>query len=146
MSLDFEFAKGIKKELIEYRQKDGSLHWLPRAQSFVFYQMLLQHDIDGEMTDKKMCEINRRIEIINASISKHSHWYSATEGFQHQLNDVVVYWGLTTNVSHMSMVKWNAWFAKAHARRSMENHKQYGWQNAVLKPYEQLNREDANAS
>lgn len=135
MSLDFEFKKGIRRELIEYTHKDGSLHWLPRAQSFVFYQMLLQHDIDGEMNDKKMCEISRRIDLINACISTHAHWYSKNEEYQHQMADVITYWGLTTNVTHKTRTQWDAWFAKAHARRAMECHKQYGWQNAELKPF-----------
>ena len=135
MSLDFEFKKGIRRELIEYRQKDGSLHWLPRAQSFVFYQMLLQHDIDGEQKDEKLIEICRRIDIINACISTHAHWYTKNEEYQHQMADVITYWGLTTNVTHLSKAKWNAWFNRAYERRCRERFTQYGFQNAELKPF-----------
>lgn len=135
MSLNFEFKKGIKKELIEYRQQDGSLHWLPRAQSFVFYQMMLQHDIDGKQDDKKFVEISRRIDLINHCLSRHAHWYTQTEEYQHQMADVITYWGLTTNVTHLSKQKWNAWFDRAYERRCREKFGQYGFQNAELVPY-----------
>ncbi len=115
MSLNFEFPEGIDRKLIEYTQADGSLHWLPRAQSFVFYQMGLQFDIDGEMTDEKLIECARRIALLDM-MAHHAHYWEVVDGIQygyrHSLADVVTYWGLTTNVSHKTRTQWDAYFSK----------------------------------
>ena len=112
MSLDFQFVPTIDRALIEYRNKDNELHWLPRAQSFVFFQMQLQHDLTGEMTGKKLQEIYRRISLINQTEHRAYYWDKEGNGYQHQLHDVVTYWGLWTNVSHRNKRDWNKWFMK----------------------------------
>jgi hypothetical protein len=115
MSLNFEFAEGIDKSLIEYTNKDGELHWLPRAQSFVYYQMGLQHDLTGEMTDDKLIEIARRIHLLDLYHQGAHYWEregDKTVGYRHQLHDVITYWGLTTNVAHLSRTKWDAYYQK----------------------------------
>jgi len=110
MSLNFQFVESIDRKLIEYNREDGSLHWHPRAQSFVFYQMRLQFNLYGEMTTIKLIEIDRRIRLMNV-VQKHSAWFDFDgNGYRHQLADVITYWGLTTNVSHLGKQQWNAWF------------------------------------
>jgi len=115
VSLNFEFPEGIDKSLIEYTQADGSLHWLPRAQSFVYYQMGLQHDLTGEMTNEKLIEIARRIQLLDLYHQGAHYWErdgDKTVGYRHQLNDVITYWGLTCNVTHLTRTKWDAYYQK----------------------------------
>jgi hypothetical protein len=115
VSLNFQFAEGIDRKLIEYTQEDGSLHWTARAQSFVYYQMALQHDICGEMTDDKLIEIARRIAQIDMMCEYPHYWErdgDIQKGYRHSLADVVTYWGLTTNVSHKTRTQWDAYFNK----------------------------------
>lgn len=115
MSLNFEFAEGIDKSLIEYTNDKGELHWLPRAQSFVYYQMGLQHNLTGEMTDEKLIEIARRIQLLDLYHQGAHYWENKdgkTVGYRHQLNDVITYWGLTCNVTHLSRAKWDAYYQK----------------------------------
>lgn len=115
MSLNFEFPEGIDKSLIEYTQKDGSLHWTGRASGFVHYMMVLQHDTDGEMTDDKLIEIARRIAQIDMMSNFDHYWETVdgvTSGYRYSLHDVVTYWGLTTNVSHKTRTQWDAYFNK----------------------------------
>lgn len=115
MSLNFEFAEGIDRKLIEYRHEDGSLHWTPRAQSFVWYQMALQHDIDGEMDNAKLIEIARRIAQLDMMCPDAHYWErdgDKVHGYRHSLADVVTYWGFTCNVTHLTPSKWDAYFKR----------------------------------
>ena len=113
MSLNFQFVESIDRKLIEYRKADGSLHWHPRAQSFVFYQMALQFNLTGEKTTKKLEEIERRIKLIQYVERNRSHWYDFDgTGYQHQLADVHTYWGLETNVGHLNKTPWNNYFLR----------------------------------
>jgi len=113
MSLDFQFVESIDRKLIEYRKADGSLHWHPRAQSFVFYQMGLQFNLTGEKTTKKLQEIERRMKLRQYVERNRSHWYDFDgSGYQHQLADVHTYWGLSTNVSHLNKTPWNNYFLR----------------------------------
>ena len=115
MSLNFEFPEGIDRKLIEYTQDDGSLHWLARASGFVYYMMVLQHDIEGEMTNDKLIEIARRIAQIDMMSNFNHYWETVdgvTYGYRYSLHDVVTYWGLTTNVSHKTRTQWDAYFNK----------------------------------
>lgn len=113
MSLDFQFVESIDRKLIEYRKADGSLHWHPRAQSFVFYQMGLQFNLTGEKTTKKLEEIERRIKLMQYVERNRSHWYDFDgTGYQHQLADVHTYWGLETNCSHLNKTPWNNYFLR----------------------------------
>ena len=116
MSLNFEFPEGIDKSLIEYTKEDGSLHWHPRAQSLVFYMMMLQHDMDGDMTDKKLREIDRRIRLIDLH-HDHSAYWEGTVGYRIQLADIVTYWGLTVNVCHLPAGKWDSYYKRCFTNR-----------------------------
>lgn len=116
MPLNFEFPEGIDKSLIEYTKDDGSLHWHPRAQSLVFYMMLLQHDIDGEMTDKALAEIDRRIRLIDLHHTSPAYW-EGKNGYRIQLADIVTYWGLEVNVCHLSAAQWNSYYNKCFRDR-----------------------------
>jgi len=116
MPLNFEFPEGIDRTLIEYNKPDGSLHWHPRAQTLVFYTMLLQHNMDGEMTDKALREIDRRINLIDLHHT-HSAYWEGDNGYRIQLADIVTYWGLETNASHLSPAKWDAYYKRAFTSR-----------------------------
>lgn len=116
MPLTFEFPEGIDMTLVEYKKEDGSLHWHPRAKTLVFYTMLLQHDIDGEMTDKALREIDRRIRLIDLHHTHVSYW-EGNKGYRITLADVVTYWGLTTNAGHLSPTKWNSYYKRCFIER-----------------------------
>lgn len=124
MSLNFQFPKDIDMTLIEYTKPDGSLHWHPRAQTLVFYCMLLQHDMDGEMTDAKLTEISRRINLMDLH-EKHDHyWDKDGNGYRIQLADIVTYWGLTTNVTHLNRTRWDAYFKRVWTNKVTGNDKE----------------------
>lgn len=122
MSLNFKFPDSIDRSLIEYSTKrDGDekpqLYWHPRAEVFIWYQMLLQHDLTGEMTDDKLIEIARRIALIDLFHTSPSIWEGKT-AYRIQLNDVITYWGLSTNVSHLTRTKWDAYYQRCFIKRS----------------------------
>lgn len=118
MPLNFKFVDSINRELIEYTNSDGELHWHPRAQSFVFYQMLLQFNLTGEMTTKKLIEIDRRIRLLDL-ISKYPNWYDENgNGYSIQLADIITYWGLQTNVGHLDKRQWNAYYNRLIRREA----------------------------
>lgn len=116
MSLNFKFPDNIDKSLIEYQQEDGSLHWHPRAQSLVFYMMMLQHDMTGEMTDAKLREIDRRINLIDLH-HQHPAYWEGTNGYRIQLADIITYWGLTVNVCHLNAGRWNTYYNRCFTKR-----------------------------
>lgn len=116
MSLNFKFPESIDRSLIEYKRDDG-MYWHPRAEVFVWYQMLLQHDLTGEMTDDKLIEIARRIALIDLHHTSPQLWEGDT-AYRVQLNDVVTYWGLTTNVTHLTRTKWDAYYHKVFVVRN----------------------------
>lgn len=115
MSLNFKFPDGIDKSLIEIQREDG-LHWHPRASSLVYYTMLLQHDMTGEMTDAKLKEIDRRIRLIDLHHDHCAYW-EGTQGYRIQLADIVTYWGLTVNVCHLSAGRWNTYYNRCFTKR-----------------------------
>ena len=116
MSLNFKFPDNIDKSLIEFTKEDGSLHWHPRAQSLVFYMMMLQHDMDGDMTDSKLREIDRRIRLIDLH-HQHPAYWEGDNGYRIQLADIVTYWGLTVNVCHLSAGRWNTYYNRCFTKR-----------------------------
>lgn len=115
MPLNFEFPESTPKDIIEYH-KDGQCFWHPRAESFVYYQMILQHDLTGEMTNDKLIEIARRIALIDL-FQTSPHIYEGDERYRLQLADVIAYWGLTTNVSHLTRTKWDAYYHRCFTAR-----------------------------
>ena len=118
MSLDFQFVPTIDRKLIEYRTNEGELHWLPRAEAFVWFQMGLQHNLTGEMTTKKLIEIDRRIRLLNLLNRYPKYWDADKNGYQIQLHDVITYWGLTTNVPHLNKQKWNQYYLRMCEREA----------------------------
>jgi hypothetical protein len=123
MSLDFQFPETIDRSLIEY-QRDDQTFWHPRAESLVWYMMILQHDTDGEMTDDKLLEIARRIALIDLIHGDNAHYWVDKVGYRIQLHDIITYWGLTTNVSHLTRSKWDAYWHKCITGRRNADEKQ----------------------
>jgi len=120
MPLNFEFPKSVDRSLIEYKRDDGKLYWHPRAEVFIYYQMLLQHDLTGEMTDDKLIEIARRIALIDLfHVSPQLH--EGDDAYRVQLADVIAYWGLSTNVSHLTRTKWDAYYQRCFIKRDAKD-------------------------
>jgi hypothetical protein len=125
MSLNFEFPKSIDRSLIEYTaQRAGDdkpqLYWHPRAEVFIYYQMLLQHDLTGEMTTDKLIEIARRIALIDLFHISPQLW-EGDVAYRVQLADVIAYWGLSTNVSHLTRSKWDAYYQRCFIKRDAKD-------------------------
>lgn len=120
MPLNFEFPEGIDKSLIEYTRDDGKLYWHPRAETFIYYQMLLQHDLTGPMTDDKLIECARRIALIDL-FHVSPQIYEGDVAYRIQLADVIAYWGLSTNCSHLTRTKWDAYYNRCFLKRDAKD-------------------------
>lgn len=118
MPLNFQFSDKTDRSLFEYH-RDGQCYWHPRAEAFIYYQMLLQHDLTGEMTNEKLIEIARRMALIDL-FSTSPHIHEGDDSYRIQLADVIAYWGLTTNVSHLTRTKWDAYFNKCFTSRKTD--------------------------
>lgn len=121
MPLNFKFPETIDKSLIEYQAKrDGDetpqTYWHPRAECLVYFTMLLKHRLDGDMTDKALAEIDRRIRLIDLHHTRPQYW-EGKNGYRIQLADIVTYWGLDTNVEHLSAAQWNSYYNKCFRDR-----------------------------
>jgi hypothetical protein len=121
MPLNFKFPETIDKALIEYQTKrDGDetpqTYWHPRAESLVWFTMLLKHRLDGDMTNKALAEIDRRIRLIDLHHNQPAYW-EGKNGYRIQLADIVTYWGLDTNVEHLSAAQWNSYYNKCFRDR-----------------------------
>jgi hypothetical protein len=81
---------------------------------------LLQHDLTGEMTDDKLIECARRIALIDLFHTSPTIWEGKTP-YRIQLNDVITYWGLSTNVSHLTRTKWDAYYHRCFTSRSAKD-------------------------
>ena len=133
MSLDFQFPESIDRSLIEYKRGDET-YWHPRAESLVWFMMILQHDTDGEMTDDKLLEIARRIALIDIFHSS-AHYWEGDVGYRIQLHDIITYWGLTTNVTHLTRTKWDAYYHKClMSRRNADERKEAIKRLSVRRP------------
>jgi hypothetical protein len=120
MPLNFKFPETTDRAIIEYKRDDGKLYWHPRAEVFIYYQMLLQHDLTGEMTDDKLIEIARRIALIDLfHVSPQLH--EGDESYRVQLADVIAYWGLSTNCSHLTRTKWDAYYNRCFLKRDAKD-------------------------
>lgn len=125
MSLNFKFPDSIDRSLIEYTtQRAGddkpTLYWHPRAEVFIWYQMLLQHDLTGEMTDDKLIECARRIALIDLFHTS-PQLHEGDKSYRVQLADVITYWGLSTNVSHLTRTKWDAYYQRCFIKRDAKD-------------------------
>jgi hypothetical protein len=147
MSLNFKFAETTDRAIIEYKRDDGKLYWHPRAEVFIYYQMLLQHDLTGEMTTDKLIEIARRIALIDLFHTSPQLWEGDVSSrvqlaYRVQLADVIAYWGLSTNVSHLTRSKWDAYYQRCFIKRDAKDVIE---RLRVRVPYRTRNS-DANAS
>jgi hypothetical protein len=103
-------------------------------QCLIFSTMCIQHDMDGEMTDEKLTEINRRLTLLKAfdalmTWTVSDDEYGVFERYSTNLESVVRYWGLETNVSHKSKTEWDKYFKKIMENSKREN----DWQIAEAK-------------
>lgn len=120
MSLDWqmpeEFFKNYK-HLMWKDNEDGTSKVQPELEALIWSTMLIQHDIHGLMTDEKLFEINRRIELLdsNESMPRWSVYHdSLTAPIRKcpNLETVIRYWGLETNVPHKTASQWDKYFLK----------------------------------
>ncbi len=145
MSLNFKFPDSIDRSLIEYKRDDG-LYWHPRAEVFVWYQMLLQHNLTGEMTDDKLIEIARRIALIDLFHTS-PQIHEGDTAYRIQLNDVITYWGLTTNVTHLTRTRWDAYYHRCFITKNKQDIKDTIERLKVRKPlYKRESKTDAESA
>jgi len=119
MPLTFEFADTTPSELYEYKVGE-EMHWHPRATSLIYYTMLLQFNLDGEMTNKKLIEIARRIALIDLFHTSPQYWIG-DNGYRIQMADIVAYWGLHTNAGHKTKREWDAYYNRCFIERADED-------------------------
>lgn len=119
MSLDWNMPKEFfetKKHLM-YNKKDeqGNARLQIELECLIFTTMHLQHNLTGEMTDEALMEIERRLNLLQG-IGCLMAWYYGREDLSDKtyvnLETVIRYWGLNTNVSHLKKVEWNKRFLK----------------------------------
>jgi hypothetical protein len=90
----------------------------PELHCLIFGTMTLQHSLQGEMTDDVLKEISRRLTLLNAIGAMPTYYCSTDEGkkrhkkIEISIETIIRYWGLYTNVSHLSASKWNAYFMR----------------------------------
>jgi hypothetical protein len=108
MSLNWKMPEDFNKKLIWNDANDGEIH--TELHCLIFTCMHLLHNIDGEMTDDKLCEIDRRLRLL-VGLDCVMKWSVGDEGDyrMHTVNleTVIRYWGLSTNCGHYSASKWN---------------------------------------
>lgn len=121
MSLNWEMPDEFFKnyEHLMWRKHDDDTSSVqPELESFIWSTMLIQHDTDGEMTDEKLTEIYRRIELLNGndSLPTWSVWDDEVMDKPYRgtvnLETVIRYWGLQTNVPHKNAKEWDKYFLK----------------------------------
>jgi len=119
MSLDWKMPKEFyetKKHLM-YTKEDanGNSKMQVELECLIFTMLHLQHDIDGEMTDEALMEIERRLNLLQG-IGCLMAWYYGREDLRDKtyvnIETVIRYWGLWTNVSHLKKTEWNKRFLR----------------------------------
>jgi len=119
MSLDWKMPKEFfetKKHLM-YNKEDakGNARLQIELECLIFTTMHLQHNLDGEMTDEALMEIERRLNLLQG-IGCLMAWYYGREDLRDKtyvnLETVIRYWGLWTNVSPLKKTEWNKRFLK----------------------------------
>jgi len=120
MSLNWKMPDSFNKKLIwrtlkgeplNLDDKEQEVNVQPELECLIFGTMTIQHDLNGEMNDDALKEISRRIELLNGvnALPTYSIW---DKGNQQQkikisLETIIRYWGLWTNVTHLSRAKWD---------------------------------------
>ncbi len=118
-----------KHKNLMYRDNDDDTSDVqPELQCLIFGQMLIQHDTDGEMTDDKLVEIHRRLTLLAGtdSLPTWSIWddeIPELKGIYRRppnIETVIRYWGLQTNVSHKKPKEWDKYFLKVTQSRKSD--------------------------
>jgi len=92
-------------------------------QCLIFSTMLIQHNLTGEMTEDKLKEIHRRLMLLDGigSLMSWTVWDDDITSKQSVcLETVIRYWGLSTNVSHLSASQWDKYFKRISVPRDSE--------------------------
>lgn len=117
------------KRLMWRDNDDDTSDVQPELQCLIFGQMLIQHDMDGEMTDEKLIEIHRRLTLLagTESLPTWSIWDDEVPELKNKIfrrppniETVIRYWGLQTNVSHKKPKEWDKYFIKITQSRKSD--------------------------
>lgn len=118
-----------QKHLMWRDNDDDTSDVQPELQCLIFGQMLIQHDTDGEMTDEKLVEIHRRLTLLTGteSLPTWSIWDDEVPELKNKIfrrppniETVIRYWGLQTNVSHKKPKEWDKYFIKITQSRKSD--------------------------
>lgn len=127
MSLNWEMPKKFfeEKKHLMYTPEDekGECDVQVEFQCLIFSTMLIQHNLTGEMTDEKLREIHRRLSLLGGigSLMSWTVWDDEIQEKQNVcLETVIRYWGLTTNVSHLTPSQWDKYFKRISVLRDSE--------------------------
>ena len=127
MSLNWQMPKEFheKHKNLMYTdiQEDGSCKVQVELECLIFSTMTIQHNLTGEMTDEKLLEIQRRLELLKGQemLMSWTVWDgNVRESQSVNLETVIRYWGLDTNVSHLNEKKWNAYFLRVSKPREYD--------------------------
>jgi hypothetical protein len=127
MSLNWKMPEDFlnNKKHLMYKdiKEDGSCSMQVELECLIFSTMHIQHNLTGEMTEDVLIEIERRLNLLKGIGCLMS--YSLYDGENHRtvytnLESVIRYWGLDTNVSHLSRTAWNKRFIKMSEIRPYE--------------------------
>ena len=118
-----EFHKNKKHLMYKNIKDDDSADVQVEFECLIFSTMHIQHNLTGEMTEEVLIEIERRLNLLKGIGCLMS--YSLFDGTNHRtihtnLESVIRYWGLDTNVSHLSRTAWNKRFIKMSEIRPYE--------------------------
>ncbi len=127
MSLNWQMPKDFfetKKHLM-YTPDDenGNCKVQVDLECLIFSTMTIQHNLTGDMTDKKLFEIQRRLELLKGQemLMSWSVWSGDEKVSQSvDLETVIRYWGLDTNVIHLNERKWNSYFLRVTKPREYD--------------------------
>ena len=126
MSLNWKMPDSFNKKLIwrtlkgeplNLDDKEQEVNVQPELECLIFATMGIQHNLQGEMTDEVLIEISRRIDLLKGIGAMPSYYVSNDEPKQFKkiypcVESVIRYWGLHTNVSHLTATKWNKYLIR----------------------------------
>jgi len=127
MSLDWKMTpkdfpkqliwRPVKNEPLNLEDTEQDCRVQPELECLIFSTMGIQHDLTGEMTDDKLKEICRRIDLLKGIGALPSYYASNDNPKRFQkiypsIESVIRYWGLWTNVTHLSKSKWTTYLTK----------------------------------
>lgn len=127
MSLDWKMTpkdfpkeliwRPVKSEPLNLADENQEVRVQPELECLIFSTMGIQYNLTGEMTDEALKEICRRIDLLKGIGALPSYYASNDNPKRFQkiypsIESVIRYWGLHTNVSHLSKSKWNTYLSK----------------------------------